>query len=250
MGYHVLAFTGSNAANQTNLDTPGVYDGFAPLQNNHYIYPENSRVVLAYANGLGLARARINTPYNRQVSLPYITPINAAAAVPNLPPLARFGHGGPYIPKLDEIGIDATTDATAGPNRDTIGLFLHDGDFSVGGGNIVTIRGAAAIVSTTLVWSAGTITFDQTLPYGRYEIIGMDCIGANLVFARLLFAEGGKRPGVLARTALTLAPFWDFREGNMGVLGQFDSTAPPSLEVWSIGAGSTQEVYLDVRKIR
>lgn len=249
VAFHLLAFTGNNAASQTNLDTPGVYDGFAPLQNNHYIYPENARIAFGYGQGTNLARARVNTPFLRQVSLPYLTPIEVAAAVADDPAVVRFGQFGPYIPRLDEIGIDATTDAS-GTARDTVGLWLHDGNYTIPQGiNGTTLRGTAAIVSTTLVWGGGVITFDQTLPFGRYSVIGMDVVGANCIFGRLIPAQAGKRPGVLARSALTINPPWDFRRGLMGEFCQFESTSPPSLEIFTIGAGSTQEVYLDVVKI-
>jgi hypothetical protein len=82
-----------------------------------------------------------------------------------------------------------------------------------------------------------------------YEIVGMDVFGTNLLGARLIFAGGGWRPGVLARNAVASVPNEMFLDGDVGALGQFDSVTLPQLEIYVEAANSAQEIYWDIVRL-
>jgi hypothetical protein len=88
------------------------------------------------------------------------------------------------------------------------------------------------------------------LPVGRYNIIGMDCIGTTLIAARVVFPFGGPRPGVLGRAALSTFPSNQFRNGLFGSFGEFTSYAQPSVDFFASSAASiTFTGYFDMVKV-
>ena len=85
---------------------------------------------------------------------------------------------------------------------------------------------------------------EQTLPQGRYAIVGMDVIGTNLAAARLIVPGAFFRPGCLGRNAVGNVPNPVFTDGSLGVWGIINSVNLPALETFAIGANTTQTVYL------
>lgn len=89
----------------------------------------------------------------------------------------------------------------------------------------------------------------QGLPSGRYQVVGMDCIGTTLIGARLAFPNAGPRPGCLGRASLAVFPHPAslFRAGNLGPFGEFDSYAQPQIEVFASSAAAIVFTgYLDL----
>lgn len=247
--FHVLAYKKTGAAGDVNADMVGITDGWASLTNNHYTIPQQMLLHSAYGQGLNLSRLRLNTPSLRTISLPSITPINNTAVMVTTPPICVWGRHGPTIPAIDEIAVEeSNSDAGAQPYNAL--LFLHDGNMQIRSDNIITVRGTTAITGVTNVWTTGAITLDQTLPGGTYDVVGMDVTGAGLIAARLQFPMQVPQPGVLARTSVGLRPDPMFRNGGMGTFGTFVSTSPPALTILQISASTTQEVFLDLVKVR
>ncbi len=65
------------------------------------------------------------------------------------------------------------------------------------------------------------------------------------IFARLIFIDSARRPGVIVTPDNQVEAGRDFRYGRAGVFGQFDLNQPPSLEVLG-GVATSQVVYLDL----
>jgi hypothetical protein len=249
MGFHLLAYTKSVAAGSTNEDIPGVTDGYATLSNNHYVLQRDFRLRYAFAMGANISTARLNVPALRSISLPHITPLEVGSSVSDVPAIADFGSFMPVIPRIDEIAVE-TSNTGAAAERHIVGLWVVDPQARPAlPGPVFTVRGTAAITSGNLSWGEGTFTLESTLPAGRYQVVGLDVIGANLVFARLRFPEQTMLPGVLARTSQANRPDENFRVGRSGLFGEFESTAPPLLQVFGTAAPTTQVVYLDLVKV-
>lgn len=128
-------------------------------------------------------------------------------------------------------------------------VFLTDSPIVKASGKMRTIRASAAIQQAVNAWASGQLTFDQTLPVGTYDVVGLRAEAAGLVAARLIFigASGITRPGVLCQSSANKIGVPHFRNGNFGIFGTFDSTTPPSIEVLG-GTATAQEVYLDLVK--
>lgn len=207
------------------------------------------QVVGIQLTGTTLARARLSSPSLRRI---WLEELNPFASIAGMPP------GGDSIGlidrKADPIPLTASeklniivTCAAAGA---CAVLFLADGAIEPAHGDIRTIRATAAIADAAGEWVSGPLTFSQTLPAGRYQVVGMKVIDAHGIAARLLFVGQWPRPGCVCAPALGSINDDPFRLGKPGVLGEFEFDQPPQMEVLSDGTGTSQEVYLDLIQVR
>lgn len=127
-------------------------------------------------------------------------------------------------------------------------VWLSDGPVTPVKGEQFTVRATSASTLVQGTWVNSNLTFTQTLPVGRYQIVGMRAQGANLQAARLSFVGGGYRPGVPGVTSTGDEGFTALRNGNSGVLGEFSSTALPSVDCVGI-TDTAQTIFLDLVKV-
>lgn len=248
MSHHLLAYTASVTNGVANFDTPGITDGWASLQNNHYLTPADSFIYAAMGVGTTIQRMRVVSPTIRAIILPHVQPLNQGAGIVTPTPLCQYWPGGFKVRSVDELEVDITQGAGA-PERDNGFLWLGDNNYNVPPGDIYTAHATAAIATTANVWGSGTITFEAGLPKGLYSCVGMAVVGANVLAARLIWPDGGRRPGCPGQSAFSIVPHPFFRMGRMGEFGRFVHTAPPLLELFSNVATTTQDVFLDLIKI-
>lgn len=246
---HLLAYTIASAGGLTNQDVPGMTDTFASLQNNHYILQNDWLVKWMYGLGANLTQMRLNTPYLRQFSQSYAGVVDASATVTSLPAVAWMWAQLPKIKAIDETAVEMTDTAGAGQLFGLLGI-CRQVQNTVPPGPMFTVLATASITLGNKVWGAGTFAFQAALPAGRYSVVGMDVEGANLVAARLIFPDGGPRPGVVARNAFTNKPDPLFKGGQLGEFGQFESTAQPLIELLGTAAPTTQSIWLDLVQVR
>jgi len=107
--------------------------------------------------------------------------------------------------------------------------------------------------TTTLVvntWSNCTITFDNGLPSGTYALVGARFMSAGALFGRVV-PRGGPvfRPGTVAVQDRNKDPRAFDRHGQMGVWLTFPNTVPPSVDIFSLSADTTEEGIFDLVKI-
>lgn len=124
-------------------------------------------------------------------------------------------------------------------------IWLADGPLPVVGGKIFTVRATAAIAQAAGVWRGGVLTFQEQLPYGDYDVVGLRVQAASGTVGRLIFDNMQARPGAPLATAITGQSLLYFRYGLMGIWGTFNSNTPPQLEMLG-GTATAQIVYLDL----
>ena len=153
------------------------------------------------------------------------------------------------IPVLADEALNLQINSDAASALGEYGLvWLSDGQQSKVTGQMYSIGGSSAVTLSAGTWVNGSLSFSQTLPVGRYQIVGMRARGTNLVAARLNFVGGTMRPGVPAINALGDKDTGAFRYGNMGVFGEFDSITPPTIDC--LGAtDSAQDYIFDLIKV-
>lgn len=247
---HLLAYTVASAGGLTNQAMPGVLDQFTSTDlNGNYIMQSDWYLKWAYANGVNLTNARINTPSLRSVNLPSIGVVDTAVTPTSLPGIDWLYGQLLLLRKIDPTIMEVTDTAGAGQLYGFLGL-VDQPMWIVPQGSPITVRATASIVLGNKVWGAGSFALDQPLPAGRYAVIGMDVVGANLIAARLVPQGGGPRPGVIARTAFSNKPDPMFRNGQLGTWFEFESTAIPNIELFGNAAPTTQTIYLDIVRIR
>lgn len=247
--HHLIAFTGTQPIGATLAKLPALQDQVVPINSsNNFIMPQDFDVLAAYVQGPAVVNAQLATPSLRTVVLPFLQPVEAAGAPPDKPNVIYYYGNSPTLPRLDELQLN-TSNVNAGTDLEFALIWLSDRNQQLQSGRIYTALATAANTTANKVWTNSTIAFNQTLPGGRYMIVGMDVIGANLLAARLVLPGLNLRPGCLARTAYTNTPSPLFRSGALGNYGWFDSIAPPTIDFLGTAAPTAQDIFLDLIKI-
>jgi hypothetical protein len=243
--HNLIACFANVAQNAALTNLQPVTDPLVSIQNNRFQFPMRAQVGCVLANIPDGSRARFNTPMYRNIALPEIYPIKITAENGTNPPIQGPMWGTLEIPMNDEFGIDVSR-AGAGAADCFAGIWYAPGMTPASRGPIITMRATATIVLTVGTWVSANLTFDQSLPNGVYEIVGMEATVADAMFARLIFPGGiNFRPGV--PTCEAIGSYTNpqvFRMGNFGSFGRFVSTAQPLIEVMGHTAGSEAGVYL------
>lgn len=245
--FHLAAFFKASAGTLTDEDTPALSDQVMTISNNHFIPPVPVKLKLASLNGATASLLKITTPKLRalaQLQLPRVSTNVNAPAMASINDLSIMPIS---LNPIDELSALVTT--TAGASNNFVGAWLDDGATTHPRGEPYWIHGQSTFTSTANVWTSGAIVLDQTLPAGRYSIIGMRVVAATSIFARLIFPTGGWRPGVVIANTRPSDEGRFFENGYMGEYGQFASVAQPLLEVLSATGVSLFDVWLQLIKL-
>jgi hypothetical protein len=253
--FHTAAFYESvdQAGAYANMAVPA--DQLLTVVTPNMQVPALNRVVLVAA-GLESAVApigRLVAPSLRTKCLFQISPISNAAAGPVVPvdPHAvvdlRFNPLN-LVPS-EQLNFAAFANPAAAQIQ-WCGVWFADGPIAPVTGSIFTAR---AVGTTTLVagaWVTCPLVFDENLPRGRYQIVGMKAISATAKLARLLLPGQQWRPGVLGCVTTQHREWPGFRYGGMGAYGEFEDIDALNADFMA-GAGDTAEiVYLDLIQLR
>lgn len=228
-----------------------VDQSLTPAQSQGYQFPKNYRVLAAFVMGVNLTAARINSPSLRNFVLPEITPGLPSATVTTRPPITDYRGQGPVVLANESVVVE-TSRGGADAQPVLAALWITDRFTPAPGGQIFT---CVATTTNTLIagaWTLSALTFNQTLPSGRYAVVGMEVVCGDAAMARLVFpGQNQWRPGCVVDLAygnIITPPI--FRYGYMGMFGEFMNTAQPQVEIFGLVAGAeTATVYLDLIKV-
>jgi hypothetical protein len=244
--FHTVAYTGTGIAN-TDVDMTPVADGLMTIQNGHFLPQSDARLLYAFSGGLTQNRNRIITPTFRQITSPQIVPLDNAANPGNLPAFSRYDQNPLTLKGLEEISVTMQNTSTAVVNA-LLGLSLTP-MMPAPQGNIFTLRGTGTTVLTALGWTITAITWSDTLPSGTYVCVGLAAYSATCLSARLTFEGQWERPGTLGCDLVTHQTWPFFRQGRLGVWGNFHSYRMPSVEFLAVSADAAETVFLDLIKV-
>lgn len=249
MPFHVLGYyTAALASAASNVALGNVVDQMVYSSNSQFQMPKRVTCIGAYGSNDAYTSLRINAPSLRRLFYPQVDPVDATLAPSNRPPINWYGDMGPQFDYTEGVSVEGSRGVVAASAAAAL-LWIADSGLRQVGGPIFSWLVTSAITIAAGTWASGSLTYTQTLPAGRYQIVGMSSYGANLYAARIVFLMGGFRPGVLAQQAY--GEFSDdmFRRGNAGLFGEFDNTTIPSVECMGVGAGSAQTHVLDLIKV-
>jgi hypothetical protein len=196
---------------------------------------------------------RMVAPSLRTRSLFQISPLNTGAAAhiePDTPPKILDLRRTPLVMVPGEnVQVELNSNPAAVQWQWCFAWFA-DGPIAPVGGSIFTVRavGATALVAGT--WTNVPLVFDENLPRGRYQIVGMKAISAECQAARLVVPDSRWRPGVLGCDTVTDVDWKGFRYGNFGVFGEFEDTDALTVDFHSSAADAAEIVYLDLIQLR
>lgn len=201
----------------------------------------------ALANTTVNTYAKIDSPSLRQMFPNYVSNREQGTIFANLQQQTMFPRSPIPLVGDEDMQWLYNTDAAAAVAEYGF-VWFSNGPISPVEGRIHTIRATAAITAVAGTWVNGALTFNEALPFGRYAVVGMRCHGPTTIAGRLVFVGGPWRPGVIAVADKESPDNPICRFGGMGVWGEFDSVAPPTVDI--IGsAGTAQIIHLDVIKL-
>jgi len=245
------------AAFSESIDPAGSLANITAVTDDHlttsgdYIYVGALNNLIGFyvvADGTAAVNAQLQSPSLRDVVLLDISGVMVGTdAVDN-----GIVHLFPESPIALETGEGLEALINSNPSaaaQQSVVVFLSDGAVTPVTGEIHTIRGTATITGSAGSWVSGAITWGQTLPVGRYQVVGARVETSSAVAARFIPIGAANRPGLptVADDDDHLNPV--FRRGGLGVWFEFDSNTPPMLELLTGSSSSAQTVYLDIIKV-
>ena len=254
MPLHLVAFAQAILTSGVFQSINPVPDPTVNIQNPNLLVPDkyNKLVVagaLVKANSAG-TKAQFQSPSLREVFFPTIDPVVLGTTFDGLTDF--WDQRDEPLPLATNEGLNFFSDAGGNGTtaQDVYGVaILADGKVAPAAGVTYSMRATSAAVLVARTFVNAAIVFDQNLPVGNYDIIGMRAQGAGLVAARLVFigASSITRPGVLAQLGVSSEMVPMFRNGGSGLFGTFYSLTPPSVDCLG-DTGTTQQFIFDLVK--
>lgn len=232
----------------TLVNVAGLTDPHVRVAADDIYVPDALPFLLAFmvVGDAYITQARLESPSLRRLANVDVCPIDLAPE-PSSPPLLNSCLKNP---KALEGSEGLNLKATGSQAFRTFGLvWLGDGPITPVTGEIFTVKATASATLTAYAWSNAAITFEQTLPRGRYQIVGMKAKSAGLVAARLVIPGYAWRPGCLGCDAYSDVERQEFRRGEFGAWGEFDHDLPPTVDFLSVSADTAEEIWFDLIKI-
>lgn len=234
------------AVSATLLPLAVVADPHVSYAGNDLTVPVLNRIVAALIFGNAPTQAQIQSPSLRRLVQEDIgsmiaTEVTATADV------------ALHDKREDPLALDVSEKLNVYTVHTLDGwalVWLADGPIVPAHGDIHTIRCTTGHTAAADGWENVALTLGQTLPAGRYQIVGMRAFGTNLLAARLVLIGYSWRPGCPAGVNINATIAYKFRYGAFGVLGEFEFDQPPSVDLIGTGVTAAEEVYLDLIQIR
>lgn len=243
------AFCGPVTAGTALTAIPAPVDGWARVDRNRLILPEDTNLVAAMVFGTSIGRAQIDEDNFRKVAPIDLFPLPAnISTFPNLA-LPFYPPSYKKLNRLSGIAGLANDPLTSGENRF---MFLWFGDTPkpIENADIWTIFTQFSGKNPNLSWVYDELNLVNNLPTGVYQLVGAAVLNSVLSGARLRFRNQTKMMGVPVSPTVNQPQSQDFRRGRLGVWGTFKNTE--SMYIEYIGpnfAPSVVNVYLDLIKV-
>jgi len=209
---------------------------------------------LAGAIGVGatLNQVRLESPSLRRRTLLDVEPVNIGAEPTLAGPTGLFHDWFERpIPLVVSEALNAQINQGAGvAERETVVVWFIDALEPVPDGPMFTVRCTNASTLGAYAWTNGALTFTQSLPAGRYALVGARARSAGLIAFRFVVPGGTWRPGGIGCDLCGDGEVGRFRYGQAGVWCEFEHDLPPTADFFSVSADTAQVVHLDLIQIR
>lgn len=243
--FHTVAFHKA-AVSATLLPLQPINDTQVSTAGNDLTVPELNNIVAALIFGNAPTQAQLQSPSLRRV---FLEDIGQAIATEVTTPAqdAIVDRRDNPIPLVVSEKLNVATIHTL---DGWALLWLADGPIAPVSGDIRTIRATTGHTTVADIWENVALTLAQTLPAGRYDIVGVRAIGTNLNAARLVLVGESWRPGVPAGADINAIRNDFFRRGRFGSFGEFEFDSPPSIDLLGTGVTAAEQIYLDLIQVR
>jgi hypothetical protein len=232
-----------------NMDVPALNDDVLLRQNSHHVPDRDVPLIASYAGAVTLLRTRYNSPKIRQVTPSYVSPVNTTLLPGTRPGVADF-RARPFILRAQEEIVIESTDSAAGPNNHYVLSWYDFGRIEAPLGDVYGLRGTSTTAGVASTWTTADVTWENTLPAGRYAVIGGQLISATNVAWSLIFYDQMPRPGGLGQAAAGLYPWEPQLNGGLGVWGWFTTITLPRLRILDNATGNAHTIILQVIRVQ
>ena len=216
-----------------------------------YIADLNQIAAFGVASGDVISKAYLSSPSLRRLALIDIFPIRQSDDFAEFNAV-HWKTENP-IPLATNEGLEAYVYTNVGAPVDNtiIAVWLSDGPIAPVFGEIFHVNASATIVQLDKTWVNTEIDFRQTLPVGRYQVVGAYCWMTDALLFRFVFVGEAHRPGGVCGIALDSPCPPIQRDGGLGVWGEFDQITPPSIDILGNveAAGTDVQLVLDLIKV-
>lgn len=239
-------------------DTSGVLTGVNALPDPHVrvvskdiIVPSLNQLIGVYALGATITQAQLQSPTMRRVLNLDIRPLEVGA-VPKTYPAMLDLIANPIHLTTDEALDAFVAEGAAGAEQEIVLAFLGDGNYAKPSGDVFTVRATGATTLTAFAWTNAAMTFSQSLPAGRYAIVGARGESAGMIAFRFVGVGYNWRPGAIGFASAGLVDDARTRAEAYGGLGtwlEFAHNTPPTVDVLSSSADTSEVFHLDLVKV-
>ncbi len=251
--FHLAAFYQS-------VDPAGAYVQLAAIGdsqltvNSPRIQVPSLNHVIALAAGVEQAvvgNARIVSPSLTAKYRHQIIPLNVATAgnvLPNSPARVQDLRGDPInLVPSEQLTAEINSNPAAAQPQWVL-VWFADGKPASVSGPVTTARATVANALVTGAWTLNTLVFDEQIPRGRYQVVGMRAFSTTMVAARLVIAANPWRPGTIGAGLIGDAGHDMFRFGNLGVWGEFEDVDNLQVETLAEAAdtAASQQYFVDL----
>ncbi|MDZ7380066.1 MAG: hypothetical protein ONB06_12065 [candidate division KSB1 bacterium] len=237
-------------------NTGGVLTNFTALSDPH-VRVEGDNVIVpsgmnflagVYAGGASITQARIHSPSLSRVVDIDIGPLNVGAEPLSPTPFLDMFENPVELDATEALSALAAGSESTNEYKEII-AWLSSGRIEPYRGPYRTVRATGSTTLNAYEWTNVSLTLAQSLPAGRYQVVGFWGYSAGGVAARLVFPGYPWRPGAIIHDSIADIQPLRFRFGNAGVWGEFTHDSPPSVDFLSVSADTSEVVYLDIVKV-
>ena len=247
MPFSVVAWSESQDS-ATLLTLSAVTDPHIRTSADDVVVPGFATQLLGgWAIGVNLTQAQLASPSLRRIVNLDLSPFDRATLPATNPRFVSRTHAPIPLEKGEALNALASEDGV-GATRETAIAILGDKAPALETRPSYTVRATGTTTLVAFAWSNVTLTFSQSLPAGKYDIVGAFCRSAGALAFRLVIPGSNFRPGGIGMTNDFDNGIKEQRHGYWGIWGSFETEQPPTVDVLAATADTAETVYLDLVK--
>ena len=225
MAFHTGAFAENIDSANAFANIAAVADDRLFTQGDDMRVPELNRLIAAAggADAVVQPRMRLSSPTLDEMTRYEISPLNsqdAAGVEPDSPQKVDDMRINPLLLGVDEILQCELLNNPAAVQDQWAVLWFADGSPTPETqGRQFTVRATGTTTLVDITWTSVTVTLDDNLPPGNYNVVGLRPESLGCVAARYIFRTGAFfRPGALGVDTVIDIQHPMFRHGGLRVL--------------------------------
>lgn len=246
MGLHLAMFTGSVANGSTFTKLDAYQTIFENVQNHNLIVPSLNQILAVHAYGANMSRAELQAPDLQSPGYPQVSPINTAVPSNSVEAkLLNLMNNPLKVTSGEQLSAYVINGGSAS-EQEFMALLLADKQPTPEKKAFRTLRLTGSTTLTANEPVNCTMTFDDNLPVGTYDVIGARARSAGAIYFRLGHTDVPTRPGGVAVQSVDAEGPEIQRYGNLGVWFSFTNLTQIVMELLSTSADTAEYLELDV----